>query len=244
MIHVRQAPDHVEHPSAYENAIQQRIKANAAKTRRAKWFAAHPDAERLNAWLNQCGEFENRYSCGNVWSTGGCCDNSDRCLSIGEKEHPLVRGMFAGDFGKVLLNMRDAMMEWGGLSEKQTDLVRRALARAEERIAKAQQRREEKLAADREGSQHVGAVGERRDFSLRCERVFEFEGQYGVTYINLCRDADNNVIVYKGSNGLEAGYSYVIKATVKAHDERDGIAQTLIARPKILSAKAPEEEGA
>ena len=244
MIHVKQAPDHIEHPAAYERAIAVRIKANAAKSRRAKWVAANPDANRLVDWLYQSGEFRDRYACGNPWSNdkGACCENYDiKCSHIGPKTHPLVRGIFEGDFGKVLLNMRDALVEWGGLSEKQTDLVRRALARAEDRLAKAQQRREEKLAADREGSQHVGVVGERRDFSLRCERVFEFDGQYGVSYINLCRDADNNVIVYKGSNGFERGYSYVIKATVKAHDERDGVAQTLIARPKILSETAPEE---
>ena len=244
MIHVKQAPDHIEHPAAYERAIAVRIKANAAKSRRAKWVAANPDANRLVDWLYQSGEFRDRYACGNPWSNakGACCENyAIKCSHIGPKAHPLVRGIFEGDFGKVLLNMRDALVEWGGLSEKQTDLVRRALARAEDRLAKAQQRREEKLAADREGSQHVGVVGERRDFSLRCERVSEFDGQYGVSYINLCRDADNNVIVYKGSNGLERGYSYVIKATVKAHDERDGVAQTLIARPKILSETAPEE---
>ena len=224
--------DHVEHPAAYEKAIEARIKANASKTRRAKWFAAHPDAERLNAWLNHYGEFENRYSCGNVWTTGGCCENSDRCLVIGEKEHPTVRGMFAGDFGKVLLEMRDAIMEWGGLTDKQTDLVRRALARAEERVVKAQQRREERVAADREGSRHVGTVGERREFIITVNKVFSFDSVYGMTFINICKDADGNVIVYKGSNSFEEGETVRVKATVKAHEERDGVAQTLIARPK------------
>jgi len=227
-------PDHVENPSAYERAIEARIKANAAKTRRANWFATHPDAERLNAWLNQYGEFKGRYTCGNVWATGGCCDNSDRCLAIGEKEHPLVRGMFAGDFGGVLLQMRDAIMEWGGLTDKQTDLVRRALARAEERHTKAQQRREERIAADRAGSRHVGTVGARTEFTLTVGKVFEFDSIYGITYINICKDTDGNVIVYKGSNGFQEGETLRVKATIKAHDERDGVAQTLISRPKTL----------
>jgi hypothetical protein len=64
--------------------------------------------------------------------------------------------------------------------------------------------------------------------------VFSFEGQYGFTYINICKDAAGNVIVYKGSNNFEEGETLTVKATVKAHDERDGIAQTLIARPKII----------
>jgi hypothetical protein len=142
--------------------------------------------------------------------------------------------MFAGNFGEVLLEMREAIMEWGGLTDKQTDLVRRALARAEERVAKANQRREERIATERATSQHVGTVGERRDFTLTVNRVFSFEGQYGFTYINICKDAAGNVIVYKGSNNFEEGETLTVKATVKAHDERDGIAQTLIARPKII----------
>ena len=236
-IHVhRQIGDHVEHPSAYEAAIKARIKANASKTRRAKWCAAHPDAERLNAWLNQYGEFKNRYSCGNVWSdaNGGCCDNSDRCLSIGEKAHPLVAGMFAGDFGQLLLKMRDALMEWGALTDKQTDLVRRSLARAEERLATAQQRREERLATARATSQHIGTVGERMELTLTCEKVFEFESVYGMTFINICKDPSGNVVVYKGSNGFEEGETLRLKATIKSHGERDGVAQTLISRPKTI----------
>jgi hypothetical protein len=208
----------IEHPAAYEAAIRARIKANAAKTRRKNWFAAHPDAQRLWDWLYGHNEFENKYN------------------EQGElvKSNPLRDGMFAGNFGEVLLEMREAIMEWGGLTDKQTDLVRRALARAEERLAKANQRREERLAADRATSQHVGTVGERRDFTLTVNRVFSFEGQYGFTYINICKDAAGNVIVYKGSNNFEEGETLTVKATVKAHDERDGIAQTLIARPKII----------
>lgn len=228
---------HVENPGAYERAIEARIKANASKTRREKWFAQHADAERLNSWLHHYGEFDSRYSCGNAWnnSIGACCENYDtKCSNIGPKEHPLVRNMYVGDFGKVLLQMREALIEWGSLTDKQTDLVRRSLARAEERLAKAQQRREERVAADREGSKHVGVVGERREFTLTVNKVFSFDSIYGTTFINICKDADGNVIVYKGSNGFEEGETVRVKATVKAHEERDGIAQTLIARPKEI----------
>jgi len=208
----------IEHPAAYEAAIRRKIKENASKTRRKNWLEIVPDAQRLMDWLNGQGEFENKYN--------------ERGELV--KSNPLRDGMFAGNFGEVLLEMREAIMEWGGLTDKQTDLVRRALARAEERLAKANQRREERLAADRATSQHVGTVGERRDFTLTVNKVFSFESQYGFTYINICKDAAGNVIVYKGSNNFEEGESLTVKATVKAHDERDGIAQTLIARPKII----------
>jgi hypothetical protein len=115
--------------------------------------------------------------------------------------------------------------------------VRRALTRAEDRLTKANQRREERIAADRAISKHVGTVGERREFALTVNKVFSFESQYGRTFINICKDADGNVIVYKGSNGFEEGDALTLKATVKAHDEREGVKQTLIARPKILSEK-------
>ena len=197
----------IENPGAYEKAIENRIKANANKTRRKTWFATHADAERLSDWLYHRGEFQ---------------------------DHPLTRGMFNGDFGDVLLKMRDAFDEWGGLTDKQTDLVRRALARAEERLVKAQQRREERITAEREGSRHVGAIGERREFTLTVNKVFSFESIYGMTYINICKDVDGNVIVYKGTNSFEEGETVRVKATVKAHEERDGVAQTLIARPKVM----------
>lgn len=226
----------IEKPGAYEAAIEARIKANASKTRRKKWLEAHPDAQRLSDWLNQCGEFQDRWSCGAPLSSERhqCSGNAEWCFDAGVKAHPLVRGMFHGDFGGVLMQMRDAIDEWGGLTDKQTDLVRRALARAEERVVKAQQRREERISADREGSHHVGVVGERREFTLTVNKVFSFDSQFGVTFINICKDADGNVIVYKGSNDLEEGETVRVKATVKAHEERDGVAQTLIARPKVL----------
>lgn len=208
----------IEHPAAYEAAIRNAIKRNANKTRRKNWLAAHPDAQRLWDWLYGHGEFENKYN-----------DQGELV-----KSNPLRDGMFAGNFGEVLLEMREAIEEWGGLTDRQTDLVRRALARAEERVAKANQRREERIATERATSQHVGTVGERRDFTLTVNKVFSFEGQYGFTYINICKDAAGNVIVYKGSNNFEEGETLTVKATIKAHDERDGIAQTLIARPKII----------
>jgi len=131
-------------------------------------------------------------------------------------------------------SMREAIMEWGGLTDNQTDLVRRALVRAEERVIKADKRREERISADRAASKHIGTVGERREFELTVNKVFSFESQFGYTYINICKDADGNVVVYKGSNRFEEGETVRVKATVKSHEERDGVAQTLIARPKAM----------
>ena len=47
-------------------------------------------------------------------------------------------------------------------------------------------------------------------------------------------DADGNVVVYKGSTTVgEKGETVTLKATIKDHGEREGVNQTIIARPKV-----------
>jgi len=199
----------IENDVAYNRAIEAHIKNNASKTNRSLWFAEHEDAQRLYDFLNGRGEFD--------YGING--------------ERPDIR-FPTGGFGDLLIQFRDSLSDWGKLSPKQTQIVRDALAKAELFAAE----RDGKIAAQRAAdatTAHVGTVGERRDFDLIVHQVLEFEGQYGFTYINICRDADNNVVIYKGSNAFEKG-PVRVKATIKAHDVRDGIPQTLISRPKEL----------
>lgn len=188
---------HIENEAAYEAAKRARIKANRAKSGRAKWFAAHEDAEAINDWLFNA-------------------------------EHPLA--FYAnGDF---LNKLRLSINEWGGLTDGQHAAAAKSLARAVELEATRNERREAKLAADRLQG-HVGTVGERRNFELTAERTHSFDGQFGTVYITIFRDADNNVIVYKGNLAFGRGEQVRGKATIKAHDQRDGVPQTIIARPKF-----------
>lgn len=200
----------IENEVAYNRAIEANIKNNARKTSRSLWFAEHEDAPRLEAFLNGHGEF-----------------------SYGiDGSRPDIRFPRKGGFGDLLLQFRDGLNEWGKLSPKQTQIVRDALAKAELFAAE----RNGKIAAQRAAdatTSHVGTVGERRDFDLTVHQVLEFEGDWGFTYINICRDADNNVVIYKGSNAFEKG-PVRVKATVKSHDVRDGVPQTAISRPKVL----------
>jgi len=199
----------IENEAAYEAAKYANIKANAAKTARKVWFSENEDAARLEAFLYGLGEF-------NTGPNG---------------ERPAIR-FPTGGFGDLLGQFRQTLGDWGKLSPKQTQIVRDALAKAELFAAE----RSTKIAAQREAdaaTAHVGTVGERRDFDLTVEKVLSFEGQYGFTYINLCRDLDGNIIVYKGSNAFEVG-PVRVKATIKAHDVREGVPQTLISRPKAL----------
>lgn len=84
------------------------------------------------------------------------------------------------------------------------------------------------------GSQHVGTVGTRTEFELGVEFKRAFDGQYGIRYMIKMTDADGNVFVWWGTNefaaDLKVGDKVRCKATVKAHDEYEGCAQTVLTR--------------
>jgi len=207
-------PEHIENESAYISAAVARIAGNWVKGNRTRWFAAHADAQRLQDWLNSSGEF----ACD--WDRNG-----------NHKAHPLaIRGN--GGFIDLLRKLAADLRECGGLSDKQTEIVRKALANQErfaaERAAKTAQLR----AADAATSQHIGTVGERTNFELTLTWVKYFEGTFGATYIHGLKDAAGNVVIYKGSKCLgQKGDTVKVKATIKEHGERDGVKQTVISRP-------------
>ena len=224
---------HIENEAAYEAAKFARIRANRAKTGRAKWLAAHEDAQTLHDWLFAEGEFASRNVLG-----ARCCQYTDGYIEHEEDRngrcgckiahHPLTY-YNSGDF---LNKMRGTIQEWGGLTDGQHAAVAKSYAKAQERLAGREEIRAAQKAVD-ETTNHVGNVGERRDFDLTAERVHSFDGQFGTTYITIFRDADNNVIVYKGNLAFGRGEKVRGKATIKAHDRRDGVPQTIIARPKF-----------
>ncbi len=108
--------------------------------------------------------------------------------------------------------MQEALLEWGGLTDKQTDLVRNALARAEKWEAERQARYAAQKAEDLKGG-YVGEVRVRMDFTLTVQHVHSYDTDFGTTYINVCKDAAGNTVVYKGSNGWMKGETLTVKAT-------------------------------
>jgi ribosomal protein S9 len=234
---------HIENEARYQAAIDRRIKANRAKTGRAKtgrakWLAAHEDAQTLHDWLFAQGEFDAQHVLG-----PRCCRYADGTYEHAESandryygehcgcktiRHPLT-AYARGDF---LSKMRATIDEWGGLTDGQHAAVAKSFARAQELLAGREELRAAERAADALTS-HVGTVGERRDFDLTAERTHSFDSQFGTVYITIFRDADNNVIVYKGNLAFGRGEKVRGKATIKAHDLRDGVPQTVIARPKF-----------
>jgi hypothetical protein len=98
---------------------------------------------------------------------------------------------------------------------------------------------------------YFGNVGDKFEKEMTFEKMFGFETQFGYQYILLFRDEENHVFVWKTANGnlgknfnwaeYEVGQKYLIKGTVKSHDEYKNVKQTVITRCKVLDDFHAEE---
>lgn len=130
--------------------------------------------------------------------------------------------------------MVEAIQQWGSLSEKQEAAARTILAKAAQEKADKAAARVAANAVVAATSKHVGTVGDRKPMILTLERRLSFDGTYGTTYVHLMKDRAGNVVVHKGSwLSVDVGQTVPVKATIKAHETRDGVAQTIIARPAV-----------
>lgn len=110
---------------------------------------------------------------------------------------------------------------------------------------------EEKRAIENAKVEYFGAVGDKFELTLTFDKIFGFEIMYGYQYILLFRDEENHVFVWKTANGnlgknfnwaeYEVGQKYLIKGTVKSHDEYKNVKQTVITRCKVLDDFHAEE---
>ena len=88
-------------------------------------------------------------------------------------------------------------------------------------------------------SEHIGTVGERRDFVCKLVGHFTYEtfySYYGETNnIYKFEDENGDIVVWNTSSWLEEGKDeYRFKATIKEHSEYNGEKQTVIIRPKFF----------
>jgi len=90
---------------------------------------------------------------------------------------------------------------------------------------------------------HIGTVGERGEFELTVQHVIPNVGFYDATLFKLA-DAAGHQAVWFSSNGtrMEAGRTYIVKATVKAHGNYKGTDQTTLSRCKVVSAAEQWED--
>jgi len=91
---------------------------------------------------------------------------------------------------------------------------------------------------------HVGEIKKRQEFTgLEVTGVFTFENDFGVTYMHKFVDADGNQLVWYKSTypALEVGVVYSGKATVKTHNEFNGVPQTVITRANLVEDEDTDE---
>lgn len=95
-------------------------------------------------------------------------------------------------------------------------------------------------------SDYVGTVGERREFRLTLQFKRGFGSEFGVKYLQKFVDEDGNVIVWWGTNDVSAqtvvGNTYLFKATIKGHDEYEGVKQTCLTRAALIEGELQEDE--
>ena len=110
---------------------------------------------------------------------------------------------------------------------------------------------EEKRAIENAKVEYYGNVGDKFEKEMTFEKMFGFETMYGYQYIILFRDEENHVFVWKTANGnlgknfnyveYEVEQKYLIKGSVKLHEEYKGVKQTVITRCKVLNDFHAEE---
>lgn len=220
----------------YNNAVRNYIQENAAKGALKRWLAEGADHQELYDWLEGKGEYVTEDSI-----------------------HPLRQKMYDGDFGRFLLNLAQTLVGnvnpdifstdystnrkyeevkfWGKLSPKQTDIVRKALARAKDRHAK---RDEQKAKWDIESAkrEYVGEIGDKKfQVNGKVAFVLDFDGQWGTTYLTIIRDVDDNTIKYMGKFIADKGCEVSMIATIKAHEEYKNEKQTVVNRPRNIEVQ-------
>lgn len=146
---------------------------------------------------------------------------------------------------KFLESMACALLrDYGKLTPKQYEAVCRSIdTQAERKAARAAAIEEQ-----RARSKHLGVPAERREFTLRVDKIIEVAVKQFSYYspstalLYLMRDADGNRVVYKTTGNMllddrfpAEGDTVTLKATIKCHEEYKGEKQTIIQRAKLLS---------
>ena len=121
-------------------------------------------------------------------------------------------------------SLLESFRDYGKLSDRQAESARTALARDSAKI--------QAFRAAESDSAHIGTIGARLVLSLTIKKILRIETMFGEMYIHIMRDSAGNVIIYKGSKHIAGENTTLdIKATIKEHGIREGVAQTVINRP-------------
>lgn len=152
------------------------------------------------------------------------------CISDGRKYDE--GGYFLGYADNFLGSLASALDTYGKLSPAQCDAVRKIIAKQAERLLEW----DSKQAALNAARQHLGTVGAKITLTLTLKKVIAIDTMYGTSFIHILEDDSRNVVIYKGNSqalyNVNEGDTVTLAAVVKEHGVRDGVKQTVIARPK------------
>ena len=80
-------------------------------------------------------------------------------------------------------------------------------------------------------SEWVGTVDERRVFTLLVEKVLSIESDYGVSKLHIMSDDQSNKFIWFSHGATyDEGKTITLRGTIKKHDERNGVKQTILTR--------------
>lgn len=81
-------------------------------------------------------------------------------------------------------------------------------------------------------SKHFGTVGKREVFTLTVEKMVNLDSGMYPSTLHVFKDAEGNQAIWFASkkSGFQIGEIVTVKASVKEHKEREGIAQTILTR--------------
>jgi len=91
---------------------------------------------------------------------------------------------------------------------------------------------------DYSGSRHMGQPGERlRDVSAKLVGYRAITSDFGVSFLHRFLTADGNILVWFATQGagLREGQAVTLTGTVKRHEEREGVKQTILNRCKVAA---------
>jgi hypothetical protein len=154
----------------------------------------------------------------------------------------LVAFMFDSEYrgDQFMASLAAAYANYGKLTEKQCQAIRNSMVRqAEYKIA-----RDAAILKKNEGLSYIASVGDKKvAIKLTVKKIVQIQGasfsyyDSGVSNLYICEDAAGNKITYIGNSEMpKEGETADILCTIKAHKIYNNAKQTVINRPKLVSA--------
>ena len=211
-------------PSVYKEYTPEyraKLDAQAEKRRQKKMAQAQAEkAEKQAAWKQAWGFVNDR-----IYIVGleDSFSKKDEIKAAGGRYNGCTGWYFSephDEFQTVEMTAEECLIEdaWAKLDWRST--IRETL---EAKLPK------------KPGSEHIGTVGDKVNMELTLTRTRYFDTQFGTTWVYTFEDEAGNVLVWKTANYLEQedGSKLRVKGTIKAHDEYNGVKQTVLTRCKI-----------